>query len=94
MKPIKGIVTSVLDGLHITTESGSSIHWPHKTGLKLGTKILIFYDFTKQKIREIATANTYPNIDGLEETETNEEFEDIDHNQLLDMDMERRINNA
>lgn len=95
MKPIRGIVTSVLDGLHIKTESGSLyIDWTHKTELKLGMKVLIFYDFTRQKVREIVAAKKYPVTDDLEETEVDEENENIDHNQLLDMDMERQINNA
>lgn len=94
MKPIKGIVADASDGLWIRTESGGSMHWPHKMGLKLGTKVLIFYDFTKQRIRKIVKAEDYPVIDELKELETDEEDMEINHSQLLDMDMERRIDNT
>lgn len=48
MTPLRGIVT----GTEIKMENGVTIEWVAPE-LKPGNKVLIFYDFTRGKIRKI-----------------------------------------
>jgi hypothetical protein len=88
MKPLRGTVTDVLDGLQIKLENGWSVHWPAREGFELGAKLLIFYDFTKQRIKGITRAKDYPVIEEPKQPDT-VEIEDpgnINHNFLFEED--------
>lgn len=88
MKPLRGIVTDVLDGLQIKLENGPSVHWPDRAGFELGAKLLIFYDFTKRKIKGIARAKDYPSIEEPKQPDIVEieDLGDINHNFLFEED--------
>lgn len=92
MKPLKGTVTDVLDGLQIRTEDGLSVHWPHRMGLKLGSKVLVFYDFTRRRVKDAFGVKDFSIIDKLTEPkEEPSETEDTNNHHIFEED-ERRTN--
>lgn len=54
MRPVKGIITGQKGStLAIKLESGKTIHTQKKPGLRIGKPVLVFYDFTEAKVREV-----------------------------------------
>lgn len=54
MRPVKGVVTGTKGStLVIRLESGVTINTPKKKGLSIGKPVLVSYDFTKGKIRNV-----------------------------------------
>ncbi len=54
MRPVKGIVTGQKGPtLVIKLESGKTIHTQKKPGLRIGKPILVYYDFTEGKVKDI-----------------------------------------
>lgn len=54
MRPVKGIITGQKGPtLVIRLESGKTIHTQKKPGLRIGKPVLVFYDFTESKVRDV-----------------------------------------
>jgi hypothetical protein len=54
MRPVRGVITGQKDStLAIKLESGKTIHTPKKPGLRVGKPVLVYYDFTEAKVRDI-----------------------------------------
>ena len=91
MKPLKGIVTDVLNGLWIKLENGPSVHYPHRMGLKIGSKVMVFYDFTRRKVKTAVGVKDFSSIDKLSESEEIEDPGDINHNYLFEEDERKTV---
>jgi hypothetical protein len=54
MRPIRGVITGMRGStLEIKLESGVTIKAPKKPGLNVGKPVLVSYDFTRGKIKNI-----------------------------------------
>lgn len=54
MRPVKGVITGQKGStLAIKLESGKTIHTQKKPGLRIGKPVLVYYDFTEGKVRDI-----------------------------------------
>ena len=54
MRPVKGVVTGQKGStLVIKLESGKIIHTSKKPALKIGKPVLVYYDFTQSKVRDV-----------------------------------------
>jgi hypothetical protein len=54
MRPVKGIITGQKGStLVIKLESGKTIHTAKKPGLRIGKPVLVYYDFTEGKVRDV-----------------------------------------
>ena len=61
MSPLRGIVTTNRGKLIIKVENGVIIEKWETAGLQPGNKVLIFYDFTKRRIRKIEIEGEHEN---------------------------------
>lgn len=84
MRPLKGVVTDVMDGLQIKLESGPSVHWPERHDMKLGDKVLIFYNFEKGRIVGLAKESEMTKEAELEERYYEPADEEINYDVILD----------
>jgi hypothetical protein len=54
MRPLKGIVTETAGGwMKIHLAAGNIITTPKVEGMRRGTRVEVFYDFTHNRVREI-----------------------------------------
>jgi len=54
MRPVKGVITGQRDStLLIMIESGKIIHTAKKPGLVTGKPVLVYYDFTTSKVKDV-----------------------------------------
>lgn len=74
-KPIRGIVTDVLDGLTIKLENGLSIHWPARGTCKLFSNVLVFWDYTRNRPKGVVKEGSIDTIEAGEPYEKEEENE-------------------
>jgi len=69
MRPVRGIVTGQKGPtLVIRLESGKTIHIQKKPGLRIGKPVLVFYDFTEAKVRDVKLEVEVKNQRNLEIT--------------------------
>ena len=93
---IRGVVIDVKkDELSIRTELGSlTIQWPHREELKLGERVLIFYDYEKDKVKDVVREAQVS--EHVEEVEREEPFmladEEIDYEGIFDLIEGRELN--
>lgn len=54
MRPVRGVITGQKGStLVVKLESGKTIHAAKKPGLRIGKPVLVYYDFTEGKVRDV-----------------------------------------
>jgi len=77
MSPLKGVITQINRGLiEILLTSGTRIKCVGKKGMLLGSRVKVFYDFTRMRVRNVELEGK--SFEGSEIEPKEEEDEDTE----------------
>lgn len=83
MKPIRGITTKRVNGL-LTIKTGVGAVTIEDVKLPLYTPVLIYYDYTRNRIRDVTTEIPHPDTEDNNLLDTDEDIEEISSDVYID----------